>query len=119
MKLTKKLAATTVGIAALAVTSFGFISPTSATPTGRTDARWNPSCSVVVATSTKDISNVVYTLRGVEHRIEYTDGTNSVTLPGEITDLWIKAGNNKSGHGSGYGEHFTQPLHCTPTQEAY
>ncbi len=119
MKLTKKLAATTVGVAALAVTSFGFISPTSATPTGRTDARWNPTCSVVVATSTKDISNVVYTMDGVEHRIEYTDGTNSVTLPGEIDDLWIKAGSNKSGHGSGFGEHFARPEHCTVTITAH
>ena len=113
-KLTKKLAAT-VGIGVATIATLGFTSATSAAPTGRTDVRWNPGCSVAIATSTKDISNVVYMVDGVENRVEFSDGTHSFTLPGEATDIWVKAGNNKSGRGPGYGEHYARPASCDVT----
>ena len=111
MKLTKKLAAT-AGIVAGAALTFGIAAPSSAAPTGETSAEWDATCSVVVASSSKDISNVVYMIEGAEHRMEFSDGTKTLQLPGEITDLWIKAGNNKSGHGAGYGEHYSRPDQC-------
>lgn len=94
-----------------AMVALGIASPSSA-KAGHTSAEWNADCSVVSATSTKDISNVVFMIDGVEHRIEFQDGTHDLQLPGEITDLWIKAGNNKSGHGSGYGEYYARPASC-------
>jgi hypothetical protein len=112
MNTTRKLAAAAGVVAGVALT-FGFAAPSSAAPTGRTNAEWNAECTVVHATSSKDISNVVYLIDGVEHRIEFSDGTHDLQLPGEISDLWIKAGNNKSGDGSGYGEHYVQPASCT------
>ena len=111
MNISRKLA-TAAGIAATAAVTFGLAAPTSAASTGKTNAEWDGNCSVVVASSTKDISNVVYMIDGAEHRIEFADGTNTLQLPGEITDLWIKAGNNKSGQGSGYGEHYARPDRC-------
>ena len=109
-KTTKKAAALT-GVAGAALI-FGLVGPISAAPVGRTSAEWDATCTTVHAQSVKDISNVVYMIDGVEHRIEFTDGTHDLQLPGEITDLWIKAGNNKSGDGAGYGEHFARPDAC-------
>jgi len=104
-----------VALGIVAIAGLGIATPSSAKPSakaGQTHAEWSSDCSVVVASSTKDISNVVFMIDGVEHRIEFEDGTHELELPGEITDLWIKAGNNKSGHGPGYGQHYAQPTGC-------
>lgn len=114
MKIPTKLAV--VAGAVTAGVTFGLVAPSDA-GVGETNAEWDASCEVVSITSTKDISNVVYMIDGTAHRIEFTDGTHDLLLPGEITELWVKAGNNKSDDGSGYGEHYTRPDGCLSTSD--
>lgn len=78
--------------------------------TGTVNATWD--CYSVTVTSTKDISNLVYTVDGVDIKVEFGDGTHTYVLDGAATDVWIKAGNNKSGDGPGYGQHFSKPDYC-------
>lgn len=65
------------------------------------------SCTEIQITSSKDISNIVYEIDGVHVKIEDID-TETFTLPnaGDVTTVWVKSGNNKSGDGPGYGERF-------------
>ena len=64
-------------------------------------------CDLVTVVSDKDISNIVVRVGGVDTKIEFGDGTNEYVFSAiDATDVWVKAGNNKSGDGSGYGEHF-------------
>ncbi len=95
----------------------GTVSPALAAP-ATTSALWNYGCTEVTVESTKDISNLVYRLDGVVTKIEFKDGTHSHTLPGGVTDVWIKSGNNKSGDGPGYGEHHGMPADCSGWYEA-
>ena len=68
------------------------------------------SCDEVEITSTKDISNIVYEVDGVETKIDSLSGHSYTLSPGgTITAVWVKAGNNKSGDGPGYGEKFELP----------
>ncbi len=116
MKTPTKLAIV-AGTAAAGLT-FGLVAPSAAgvnNSQGHTNADWDAACEVVTVRSVKDISNVVYHIDGTEHRIEFSDGTHHLQLPGEITDIWVKAGNNKSGDGSGFGEHYGQPERCIPS----
>ena len=106
-------------IPALAVAGVAIAAgPSFAGPEADVSADWFETCSVVSASSTKDISNVVYRVDGEDTKIEFTDGTTEVMLPGDATDVWIKSGNNHSGDGSGYGEHFARPDHCDGSIES-
>jgi hypothetical protein len=101
-------------LAAIAITSVGVLG--AAAPAGaaraETSAEWTAGCTTVVATSTKDISNVVYRVDGVDTRIELAGGFHTILLPGAATDVWVKSGNNRSGDGPGYGEHHARPATC-------
>ena len=88
--------------------------PASATP-ATTSATWDASCSIAVAIANKDISNIVYRVDGVDTKIEFVDGTKVFLVDGSASDIWIKSGNNKSGDGPGYGEHFVRPDNCAVT----
>jgi hypothetical protein len=67
----------------------------------------------IVITSTKDLSNIVYRVPTddghMDTKIDDLEGM-SYTLQVEegvtITDIWVKSGNNRSGDGPGYGQHF-------------
>lgn len=65
------------------------------------------SCTELQINSSKEISNIVYEIDGVEVKIEDI-GSHSYTFPdgADITTVWVKSGNNKSGDGPGYGERF-------------
>lgn len=75
------------------------------------------TCVNPTITSDKDISNLVYVLAsGEEIRIEFSDDEQSTeyTVDGEVVEIWVKSGNNKSGDGSGLGQHFVpDPMVCT------
>lgn len=110
--MNKTLASTMiVGIGVL-----GAATPTLAAPAA-TSADWHFDCTTVTVDSSKDISNIVYRLNGIDTKIEFEDGTNTYQLPGGVTDVWVKSGNNHSGDGPGYGEHFSQPDICTSPPE--
>ncbi len=65
------------------------------------------ACELVTVVSDKDISNIVIRVDGVDTKIEFGDGVNEYVFSAiDATDVWVKAGNNKSGDGPGYGEHF-------------
>jgi hypothetical protein len=69
-------------------------------------------CSEVHVSSCKDLSNIVLEFDDGEHRkFEDLDGHCATLGVGEreITTAWVKAGNNKSGDGPGYGERFDAP----------
>jgi hypothetical protein len=74
--------------------------PAGAAPTGAIDVD-----SSGHITSAKDISNIVIKdCDGNVTKIEFRDGTNEYDLGGNVDMVWVKAGNNKSGDGPGYGE---------------
>ena len=98
--------------AAFVSLSGGIATAVLAQPTGTTSATWSADCSTVTVTSTKDISNIVFVVDGFETKIEFADGTNTFDLDGAASDVWVKAGNNKSGDGSGFGEHYARPASC-------
>jgi hypothetical protein len=55
--------------------------------------------------STKAISNIVTEdCSGVRTRTEFRDGVHNYDVPDGVVVVWVKAGNNKSGEGPGYGE---------------
>ncbi len=67
----------------------------------------------IVITSTKDLSNIVYRMPTedgyMDTKIDDLEGMSyTLQLEGDmtITDLWVKSGNNASGSGPGYGQHF-------------
>jgi hypothetical protein len=65
-------------------------------------------------TSSKGLSNVVYSANGVEERVEFSDDpeVREYLLQAEgAGTIWVKSGNNASGDGPGYGQRFdvTQP----------
>ena len=64
-------------------------------------------CGMYEITSTKDLSNIVYRIDGVDTKIEPLSGYNYLLEIEGVTDIWVKSGCNKSGDGPGYGEHFT------------
>lgn len=65
------------------------------------------SCEWITVVSDKDISNIVIRIDGVDTKIEFDDGVNEYVIPAlGVTDVFVKAGTNKSGEGPGYGEHF-------------
>lgn len=69
------------------------------------DLDW--SCELITVVSDKDISNIVVRIDGVDTKIEFRDGVNSYEFSAAgVTDVWVKAGKNKSGDGPGYGQHF-------------
>lgn len=79
-------------------------------------------CDSITVHSCKDLSNVVIELAdGSRQRFEGLSnqgGTFSGTGANQgsrIVGVWVKAGNNKSGDGPGYGERFDAPdQDCTP-----
>jgi len=115
MKPLKKLPIAATAVVAGVI--FGTAAP-GAAGVGTTSAVWNGDCSVVTTYSTKDISNLVYRIDGVDYRIEFQDGTHEYHLPGDATDVWIKAGNNKSDLGPGYGQHYSRPDSCDWASDA-
>jgi hypothetical protein len=83
-------------------------------------------CGSITVHSCKDLSNVVIELEdGSRQRFEGLSsqgGTFSGTgakQGSRIVGVWVKAGNNKSGDGPGYGERFEAPEQdCTPPPAA-
>ncbi len=79
-------------------------------------------CSEITVYTCKDLSNIVIEYEdGTQGRIEGTNGhVNSFTGTGanagkRIVRVWVKAGNNKSGDGPGFGERVdAPPQSCTP-----
>lgn len=128
-------------IAASAAVAFGLLvpaSPSLAKPAVDVEVEWRyeeggrgtPSgCFDPRVTSDKDISNLVYTIRTVDEfgvetletfTIEFADEEQGTSfdlddLDGEIVEVWVKSGNNKSGDG-GLGEYFT-PVADDPVVE--
>lgn len=62
--------------------------------------------------SHKDISNIVIMdCDGNVSKHEFSDGTKSYQV-GDALMVWVKAGNNKSGDGPGYGEKVLDNGYC-------
>lgn len=81
----------------------------TAAPTGWIDVTYDCDAGAWVITSEKDISNVVVGDDGVDVKTEMEDDVNTWTVSdpdGTLDTIWVKAGNNKSGDGPGYGERF-------------
>jgi len=79
-------------------------------------------CFEVHITSCKDISNVVLDFgEGDHYKFDDLDGHCLTLGTGDrhIVGVWVKAGNNKSGDGPGYGEYFESSLgeECEPPPE--
>ncbi len=65
------------------------------------------SCDTITVVSSKDISNIVVRIDGVDTKVEFSDGVKVFDVDADgVSDVWVKSGNNKSGDGPGYGEHF-------------
>ena len=75
-------------------------------------------CNEAHIASCKDLSNVVIEFEDGEHR-KYDDLDGHCATLGvgerEIAGVWVKAGNNKSGDGPGYGERFDSDADCDGT----
>lgn len=110
------LAAT--AIVALSAPAFGATRPNSSS-WAVTEASWDYGCAIVLVSSDKDISNVVYRIDGTDVKIEFNDGITSVVLPGTATDVWIKSGSFRSDDGSGYGSHHQRPQSCDTTTQPF
>jgi len=82
-------------------------------------------CGEITVVTCKDLSNVVLELEdGTRQRFEGLKGhTNHFTAVGAqqgaaVIGVWVKAGNNKSGDGPGYGERVVAPVDtCVPPVE--
>jgi hypothetical protein len=75
-------------------------------------------CHEVHIASCKELSNVVIEFEDGEHRkYDDLDGHCATLGVGErqIAGVWVKAGNNKSGDGPGYGERFDSDADCDGT----
>jgi hypothetical protein len=60
-----------------------------------------------VVTSSKGISNiVVQTCDGSVSKTEFRGEIHTYELSDDVAVVWVKAGNNKSGDGPGYGQRF-------------
>jgi hypothetical protein len=69
-------------------------------------------CDTITVVSCKDLSNVVIELSdGTHQKFDGLSGQqDSFSSDGEeIVGVWVKAGNNRSGDGPGYGERFDAP----------
>lgn len=70
-------------------------------------------CEGITVLTCKDLSNVVLELDDGRHaRFEGLSGhVNTFEAPGagQVVGVWVKAGNNHSGAGPGYGERFDAP----------
>ncbi|HEX9888119.1 MAG TPA: LPXTG cell wall anchor domain-containing protein [Nitriliruptorales bacterium] len=94
-------------------------SAASAAPGSDVDVDW-ASCSDVSVSSDKDISNVVLGFGdGDTERFEEGDWGNAASFSGTgehagetIATVWVKAGDNHSGDGPGYGERFDHTVDC-------
>jgi hypothetical protein len=77
-------------------------------------------CFEVHITSCKELSNVVLEFEDGEHyKFDDLEG-HCITLGAgdrHIVGVWVKAGNNKSGDGPGYGKRFDSDLDCEPPPE--
>jgi hypothetical protein len=77
-------------------------------------------CGELIVVTCKDLSNVVLELEdGTRTRFEGLKGHQNrfvaSAAQGSFVGVWVKAGNNKSGDGPGYGERFDAPAGaCTP-----
>lgn len=81
----------------------------TAAPTGWIDVTYDCETGSWVITSEKDISNVVVGDDGVNVKTEMEDDVTTWTVSdpdGTLDTIWVKAGNNRSGDGPGYGERF-------------
>lgn len=108
-------------LAATAIVAFSAPAMALNQPTGstaETQASWGYGCDSLIVSSTKDISNVVYRVDGVDIKIEFGDGVTSLMLPASATDVWIKSGSYRSGDGSGYGMHHVRPQTCETATQA-
>jgi uncharacterized repeat protein (TIGR01451 family) len=92
------------------------MTPASAAP-ATVEVEVDCDTGMIRIVSSKDISNIVYEVDGVETKIEFDDvETKTYELPlDSITTIWVKSGNNKSGDGPGYGERFPiESDQCVP-----
>jgi hypothetical protein len=75
-------------------------------------------CHEAHIASCKELSNVVIEFEDGEHR-KYDDLDGHCATLGigvrQIAGVWVKAGNNKSGDGPGYGERFDSDADCDGT----
>ncbi|MGB5415917.1 MAG: hypothetical protein WBN01_14845, partial [Polyangiales bacterium] len=82
-------------------------------PTGPVAVHFD--CTEVHVVSCKDLSNVVLAYDDGEHqKFDGLKGHYGTFGGGDrnITSVWVKAGNNGSGDGPGYGERFDSLLDC-------
>jgi hypothetical protein len=82
-------------------------------PTGPVAVHFD--CTEVHVVSCKDLSNVVLAYEDGEHqKFDGLKGHYGTFGGGDriITTVWVKAGNNGSGDGPGYGERFDSGLDC-------
>lgn len=72
------------------------------------DIQLDCESGVIEASSSKNISNIVYSVDGDHSKIEFDDpGPYSYTLGLDgVSTVWVKSGSNESGDGPGYGERF-------------
>lgn len=82
-----------------------------AAPTGTVTVTYSCDSGAWEITSTKGLSNVVVGTDGAEVKTEMPDDPELHTwrvldTDGSVDTIWVKAGNNKSGDGPGYGERF-------------
>jgi len=98
--------------------------PAWARPAADIDVDWE--CTSVHVSADKDLSNVVLGFEdGDEVKFDGLDQGSQGTFSGigddadaVIATVWVKAGNNHSGDGSGYGKRFDNPLDCGSEQAA-
>jgi hypothetical protein len=77
------------------------------------------ACDSITVYTCKDLSNVVIELEdGTRVRVEGLNGqVNTFSNGQRVVGVWVKAGNNKSGDGPGYGERVDAPdQDCDPPE---
>jgi hypothetical protein len=73
------------------------------------DVEIDCDAGLILITSSKDLSNIVYSMGGEHFKLDDLYGyTFALDLEG-IETVWVKSGNNQSGDGPGYGERFDIP----------
>lgn len=68
------------------------------------------TCDTVTVEACKELSNVVLDYGDAEEKLECLPGkTATLTGTAPLEGVWVKAGNNASGDGPGYGQYFQAP----------
>lgn len=118
----RKLALVVPPLMVTSVTLLG-VSTAVAAPTGTVTVTYSCDAGAWEITSTKALSNVVVGADGEELKTEMPDDPKLYTwsvadTDGSVDTIWVKAGNNKSGDGPGYGERFDLVMpDCDPDND--